>query len=205
MKNSDSGLTSGMWLIAVLILCLCGMFSMEYKTGMYKILNATVHGHSATVKLKLLFSILLTGIAFISASLPELIYTGRFFGYEGISLPLASIPDFPNVSFPIWSYIVLMLFLRFVVFTGIVMIIHAISLKVKNNAYSALISTGILLLPLFLYLFGFNLLNAVSLLSLITVNGIIVSPSFGKAVQTVVFITVSVMCVNYIIRKFGKA
>jgi len=185
---------------------------MEYKTGMYKVLNSTVHGNRDTVRLKLLLSIALAGIAFVFASLPELIYIGQNFGYAGITLPSASIyptdiGKFRGIfgALPIWSYMVIMLILRFTVFSGIVMIIHALSMKIKNNAYAALAAAGILLLPLFLYLFGFNLFNAFSLLELVTVNGLIVAPGILKSAQAVVFIAACVTSMFYIIRRFGKA
>jgi len=212
LRDPDSGLNAGMQVITVLLLCLCGVFSIEYRTGMYKVLNSTIYGHSNTVRFKLLLSTSLTAIAFALASLPELIYIGQAYGYAGISLPLASIypsstgqiPAFLGNS-PIWSYLALMLTLRFMVFIGISFIISALSLKTGNNVYAALAGAGIMLLPLFLHLFGFDLLNAVSLLNLVTFNGIIVAPGIMKSIQLVVFTSVSVICVFYINRKFGKA
>jgi len=212
LRDPDSGLNAGMRLITVLLLCLCGVFSVEYKTGMYKILNSTIHGNSDTVRLKLFLSVSLTAIAFFLAVLPDLIFIGRFYGYAGITLPLASI--FPTAegqipavlgSFPVWSYLVLMLVVRFMIFTGIALIISAFSLKTGSNTHTALAGAGIMLLPLFFHLFGFDLLNPVSLLELVTTNGIIMAPDILKIIQAVVFAGISVISVFYIRRKFGKA
>jgi hypothetical protein len=211
MKDADSGLNAGMRLLLVLILCLCGLFAMEYKTGMYKVLNATSYGSADTVKIKLLLSLSLTFIVFALTSLPELVYIGRFFGFNGLSKPLASVASteigaFPAFigAIPIWSYIAFMLLMRFAVFAGITLIVSALSMKVKSDSYTALFAAGVLLLPLFLHLFGLELLNPVSLLGLITFNGIIVSPSVLEAVQAAVFASISILCGLFVTKKFGK-
>jgi hypothetical protein len=211
LSNPDTGLTGGMWLIAVMILTLSGVFPMEYKTGMYKILNASPRGHADTVRLKLLLSAGTMVIAFIIASLPDLIYIGRFFGYGGIGAPLASIPPAELGSFPafigglpIWAYMAFILLLRLFFFAGITLIILAVSLKVRHNAYAVLISSLLLLFPLVMYSFGLNLMGAVSVLELITTNGLIIAPSAFKAVQVFVFLILSAVSGWYVIRRFGK-
>ena len=126
-------------------------------------------------------------------------------------MPLASVAPteiggFPPSmgAMPIWTYIVFMLFSRFVVFAGVMLITSALSMKVRNNAYTAILSAGILLLPLFLYLFGFELLNPISLLSLVSFNSIVVSPSVWGAMQVIIFIGISVTCCWYVMKKFGR-
>jgi hypothetical protein len=209
LRDSDSGLHTGVLLILLLILSLSGMFAMEYETSMYKILNSTLHGHIDTVRIKLLLSFGFTLIAFIFTSLPELLYIGRFFGYRGLHFPLASIAptdlgEFSSFidSLPIWMYIVFLLSMRLTVFMGISLIILALSLKIRNVAYSVLASTGLLLFPIFLHLFGFELLNPISLVNLIVLNPLILAPSIVGAMQVAIFAFVSIMCLRYIFRRF---
>jgi len=211
MSNPNVGLTGGMWLIAIMVLCLCGVFPMEYKTGMYKILNASPNGHADTVRLKLLLSAGTMAVAFIIAVLPDLIFTGRYFGLKGLGVSVASIPaaEFGAVptllgSMPIWLYLAFILLLRLIMFAGITLIILALSLKIRNNAYTILVSAGILLLPLFMFRFGINLMNPFSVLELITTNGLVVAPSFFKATQVLVFAVVSTVSGWYVVRRFGK-
>ncbi|MCL2637371.1 MAG: hypothetical protein FWD48_03280 [Oscillospiraceae bacterium] len=212
LNNPSAGLTAGMWLIAIMILTLSGVFPMEYKTGMYKILNASPRGHADTVRLKLLLSGGTVFVAFIIASLPDLIYTGRYFGFGGIAAPLASLPPimgeiaFPAAmsGMPILIYLALMLILRLFFFAGIMMMILAISLKVRHNVYAMLISAGILLFPLLMYRFGLELFAPVSALELITANGLFIAPSAFKAVQVLVFLIASAVSGWYVIRRFGK-
>jgi hypothetical protein len=211
MSNPNAGLIPGMWLIAIMILCLSGVFPMEYKTGMYKILNASPRGHADTVRLKLLLSGGTMFIAFIIASVPDLIYTGRYFGFGGIGAPVSSIPpaEFGEIpallgGLPIWLFITFVLLLRLIIFAGIALMILAISLKIRHNAYAILVNAGVLLFPLFMYRFGLNLFNPVSTLELITTNGLIVSPSGFKALQVLVFAGICTVSGWYIIRRFGK-
>jgi hypothetical protein len=212
LYDFNSGLDAAMQLITVLILSLCGLFAMEYKTGMYKVLNATAFGSMDTVLMKLLLSLGLTAIAFVAASLPELIYIGRFFSFNNATMPLASVspteigamPSFMG-ALPIWFYIVFMLVARFAVYIGIMLIVSALSMKVRNNAYTAILAAGILLLPLFLYLFGFELIVPISLLNLTNFNGIVVSPSILNIVQIIIFITISGLCGQFIIKNFGRS
>ncbi|MCL2278444.1 MAG: hypothetical protein FWC20_03435 [Oscillospiraceae bacterium] len=211
MRGAYAGLESGILLIIVLILSLGGLFSMEYKTGMYKVLGSTLHGHTDTVKMKLFLSSIFTIASFIFTSLPELIYIGRFFGYPGLGFSLSSIlptniggfPAFMS-GLPIWTYLVFMLLMRLSVFMGVAVIILAISMKTRNTAYAVLLSSGILVLPLLLHLFGFEFLNALSLLNLITVNPLIVTPSVIGAIQITIFALISIMCRRYIFKNFGR-
>jgi len=211
MNNPNTGLTGGMWLIAIMILCLSGVFPMEYKTGMYKILNASPRGHADTVRLKLLFSGLTMLAAFMIAFIPDLIYTGRYFGFGVMGAGISSIPpaEFGAVpafmgGMPIWLFLTFILLLRLIFFAGIAMIILAISLRIKHNVYAILISAGILLFPLLMYRFGLNLFNPVSTLELIITNGLIVAPSPLKALKVIVFTGISAFSGWYVIRKFGK-
>jgi hypothetical protein len=207
----DAGLTGGMWLIAIMILALSGVFPMEYKTGMYKILNASPRGHADTVRLKLLLSAGTMVVAFIIASLTDLIYVGRFFGYGGISAPLASIPPAELGSFPaflggvpILVYIAFIMLLRLFFFTGIMLIILAISLRIRHNAYAILVSSLVLLFPLVMYSFGLHMMGSVSVAELITTNGLITAPSAFKGMQVLVFLIASAVSGWYVIRRFGK-
>jgi hypothetical protein len=178
---------------------------------MYKILNATTYGSKNTAKVKLLLSLGLTFIAFVMASLPEMIYIGRFFGFNGMSFSLASIAPttvgvFPVFMqpMPIWGYIAFMLSMRFIVFVGTMFIISALSMKIKNNAYTAILAAGILLMPLYLYLFGFELIIPISLLNLVNFNGIVVSPNMFGLIQIISFIAISGLCGRFIIKNFGR-
>lgn len=96
MTSVDEGLAGGMKLLAVLILCLCGVFAMEYKTGMYKVLNSTRLGYTTTIRFKLLLSGLTATVIFVCAYLPDLLFIHKYFGLPGLTLPLASIPPYGN-------------------------------------------------------------------------------------------------------------
>jgi hypothetical protein len=213
MENSNAGMMAGIWLIGVMILVLSGVFPMEYKTGMYKILNASPCGHADTVRLKLLLSGGTVLVAFIVAMLPDFIFIGRYFGFGGLMAPLASIPpayhltgEFPAfmMGMPILFYIALMMLIRLIFFAGIALMILAISLKVRHSVYAMIVSGMALLFPLLMYRFGLELFAPVSMLNLITANGLIITPSAFKATQVFVFTLISAFSGWYVIKRFGK-
>ena len=211
LRNPNIGLNAGMWLIGVMILCLSGIFPMEYKTGMYKILNASPHGHGATVRLKILLCFGAAFIAFVIAELPEFIYIGRYFGFAGLGAPLASIPPAEAAAFPAFMgdvpiavYLSVVMFVRLFVFTGLMFIILALSLKVRNNAYAIMVSAGVLLVPLIMYRLGLPFFRHFSIMDLMSVNNLIITPSPVKLIQSAVFMYAAGFSVWYVVKKFGR-
>jgi hypothetical protein len=213
LTDSDAGLVSGMKLMAVLILCLCGVFPIEYKTGMYKVLNAAKFGHSETICVKLLFSCLFSALIYICCYLPDLLYIRKYYGFSGINLPLASIPPteigaLPTVlsGIPIWGYLVLILIMKLLICIGLALIILGISLIIRHNLYSALCAFGILLTPLMFHIFGITILDSVSLYKLATVNGLFtVYPVWQVIIQCGVFLAAALISVSFISRRFGRS
>jgi hypothetical protein len=213
LNDKSAGLASGVAFTAVLIFVLCGVFPIEYKTGMYKILNATNRGHSETIRMKLILSCMFAALIFVCAYLPDLIYTSQHYGFSGIELSLASIPPteigaLPTIlgGIPIWGYLTLMLFTRFAVCIGLTMFILAISLIIRHNLYTALFAFGVILAPLMFHMFGITFLDSVSLYRLITANGLFtVYPVWQVVMQCIIFLLASVICTKFIYMNFGKS
>lgn len=213
MDDADEGLASGMKLAAVLALCLCGVFAMEYKTGMYKVLNATKRGHGDTIQIKWILSGLLALTVFVCAYLPDILYIQKNFGLHGLDLPLVSILPtelgrFPTVigGLPVWGYIVILFLMRLVVCMGVALLILALSLAIRHNVYTVLCALGLLLVPLFLHQFGVGIFDLVSLLALLTTNRLFLSlPLWQSFTQCGLYIAIAAGCVWFIIRRFGRA
>lgn len=213
LTNADAGLTSGMALIAILAMCLCGVFSIEYKTGMYKILNTAKFGHSPTIKIKLLFSLIFAGIAFICAYLPDLLYIKNHYGFPGLGLPLSSIPPTELGAFPVfmgglpvWGYLVLLIFVRLIVCLGIAIFILAFSLVIRNNLFTVLCALGVLLAPLLFHVFGITFLDGVSLYRLVSANGLFtIYPLWQTITGGVVFAVSALISVLFLSKRFGRS
>lgn len=212
LTNADAGLTSGMTLVAVLAMCLCGVFSIEYKTGMYKILNTAKFGHSQTIKIKLLFSSIFSMMIFICAYLPDLLYIKNHYGFQGLGLPLSSIPPTELGAFPVfmgglpvWGYLVLLIFVRFIVCLGIALFILAFSLVIRNNLYTVLCALGVLLAPLLFHVFDITFLDGVSLYRLVTANGLFTAyPLWQTIMGCVVFAAGALISVLFLSQRFGR-
>lgn len=213
LTSADEGLAGGIKLLAVLILCLCGVFAMEYKTGMYKVLNSTRLGYTDTIRFKLLLSGLIASIVFACAYLPDLLYIDKYFGLPGLTLPLASIPPteiggFPSVigGLPIWGYLALLFAVRLAVCMMLSLLILALSLAMRNNVYAALCALGLLLTPLLIHTFGFTFLDSFSLLYLITANALFTAlPLWQVLLQCLIALATVIGCGSFITRRFGKA
>ena len=212
LVNPDEGLSGGMKILVVILLGLCDVFALEYRTGMYKVLNTTGRGHRPTIRLKLLLSGLFTGVIFILAYLPDLVYTVRFFGMPGLTMPLISVA--PNEmgslpvalgSWPIWSYIVLLFAIRlFVCLLGALLIL-GLSLSLKNNILAALCGAVLLLFPLVLHLLGVTIFDSCSLLRLLTVNPLFISTNpVGALLLITAYFLLALVSGLFIKYRFGK-
>ena len=207
ISDSNAGLKYGFMMTVVLILCLCGTFSIEYKSGMYKVLNAAKKGNRNTVTAKLGLSCIVGIMAFISAYLPELLFIGKYYGYRGTNIPLVSIPELKFFgTIPIWGYIVILYLLRLIVCLGLAMIIDAVSLMTKNNVYTAILSAAVLLTPVIAHNYNINIFDSVSIIPLLSVNVFFVKDFSALNIVTAsIFIMLVICSLLFVYRRFGKA
>ncbi|MDD3743332.1 MAG: hypothetical protein PHX54_06900 [Lentimicrobiaceae bacterium] len=212
-SNADNGLASGIKMLIVLILCLCGVFAIEYKTEMYKILNSTLHGNIDTVKTKMIISFIISTLIFVSAYMPDLIYIYKYFGLPGLNLPLLSVQPaessrFPEImsKMPIWGYLVMLFIVRLAVFFIISLYILTISLIIRNSVFTTLCAFGLFIVPLLIHTFGYTFLDKFSMLHLITANPMFNNlPLWQSFTQCLINIVIAIGCTWLVIRRFGKA
>jgi len=207
ITDPDSGLSSGIRLLIGLILCLCGVFSMEYRTGMYKVLGTTGKGAKSTVLCKLVISMIIAALLFVCAYLPDMILIGKSYGFQGLSVSLTSLPSFEHFrAFSILGYIILLFTSRLFVCFGVVFMILALSLIIKSNVYTALVAFCAFAGPPLLHVIGINLFDHASLIPLITANTYYLdSQNFILSVlQIALFAFLSVISLLLMLRKFTK-
>jgi len=204
--DADEGLNSGIKLLVVLIFCLCGVFSIEYKSGMYKVLNASKKGIRETVTSKLGVSILTALIIYAIAYIPDLIFIGKFYGFGGLNFPLVSLPAFSGFGqVPIWFYITLLFTLRLLVCVCVAFIVLCFSLIVKNNILAALCAVLAFLAPLFIHIMGISFFDNISMLQLLTINNMFIGlPVWRSIIQCAVFVGTAIISLLFLYKKFGK-
>jgi hypothetical protein len=207
VTDPDNGLGSGIRLLIGLILCLCSVFSMEYRTGMYKVLGTTEKGASKTVMCKLLISMGFAVLLFVCAYLPDILLVGKTYGFNGLSISLASLPSFVHFkAFSIIGYIILLFATRLVVCFGAAILILTLSLAIKNNVYAALVTFCALAGPPLLHEIGIHLFDHASLIPLLATNTYYLGSQnmFVALSQLVLFVVLMIMSLLFMFRKFTK-
>lgn len=206
IADENFSFTDSVLLMCVFAFCLCGVFSLEYKNSMYKVLNGTAFGANKTRKTKLGISLVTSFIIFAVAYLPEIIYIGRFYGFPMLSSPIMNISALKLLgNTPVWCGILILYILRFAVIALLVPIISAVSLKTKNNVITAVIFSVIFVLPMLLYALGLEFVKNLSVWNLISGSVLSGENVLVFAVQFTALLFLSILSMIYIKRNFGKA
>lgn len=152
ISDRDFSAENTILLLSVFSLLFCCVYSSDYKNDMYRIICAAKYGTDKTRKVKTGMTVGLSVLIFLIAYIPELIYIGRFYGFDGLGSKLINIPSLAYLgSLPIWFAIFVLYALRFGVFLMLIPVISAISLKTKNNVATAIISLLIFAVPMGIY------------------------------------------------------
>lgn len=208
ITDPDNGLDSGIRLMIVLALCMCGVFSIEYRTGMFKVLGTTPKGAKSTVICKLVISAVVSILLFVCAYLPDFILVGKTYGFGGLSVPLSGLPSFENLGcFSILGYIVLLLGTRLLVCLAVSCMILALSLLIRNSGYTALTALCIFAGPPLLHMVGIHLFDKASVIPLLTANTYYLcgqSIAFSAAQITIAGI-LTALSLLVLLRRFGKS
>ncbi|MDR1409219.1 MAG: hypothetical protein LBJ12_02890 [Oscillospiraceae bacterium] len=139
ITDETLGLQSAALLLGIMILSFCGLFSVEYKSEMYKVLSASRKGRWNTIKTKLCIASVLTVVYCLVSYLPDLFAVQHSYGLDCLGLGLRSMPALHCWgSLPIWVYIVLLLVIRIFICLCVMLMIAALSLRTKHNIFTAL-------------------------------------------------------------------
>ena len=206
ITDMDNGLGSGIKLLTALILCLCGAFSIEYETGMFKVLGTAQKGCRDTAACKIGISLMIAFLLFVSAYVPDLILIGKYYGYGGLSAPLASLPAFEHFGISILGYMILLFASRLIVCFGTACIILAVSLLTKRKIYTALISLCTFVGPPLLHMANIRLFDYISFIPLFRTNLYYLGSQKAviSVIQIAAFILLVIISLIFIFRKFTK-
>lgn len=152
ISDRDFSAENTILLLSVFSLLFCCVYSSDYKNDMYRLICAAKYGTDKTRKAKIGMTVGLSVLIFLIAYIPELIYIGRFYGFDGIDSKLINIPALAYFgSLPIWFAVFVLYALRLGVFLMLISVISAISLKTKNNVATAITSLLIFAVPMGIY------------------------------------------------------
>ncbi|MDR3239025.1 MAG: hypothetical protein LBT44_02925 [Clostridiales bacterium] len=208
ITDSDYGIQSVIILLAALTLSFCGLFSVEYRTEMFKVLGASHNGTIATVHTKLRISAVLTGVFATVSMIPDVFLIYRMYGFSHANLALNNMPTLGYLGgLPIWGYLIVLLLTRFLVCFAVMLIISAVSLLSKNNIYTAMLTMVLFILPFLLHLLGVTVLDKWSLLQLLVTTGIFTGHQsvWEFSIQIVALLLCCGLSMQLLFRKFAKA
>lgn len=207
---SDRDFSAGntILLLSVFSLLFCCVYSSDYKNQMYRLICAAKYGTDKTRKVKTGVTVELSVLIFLIAYIPELIYIGRFYGFEGLGSKLINIPSLAYFgSLPIWFAVLVLYVLRLGVFLMLIPIISAFSLKTKNNVIAAIISLLVFAVPMGIY-YGFQIefWSKFSFWNLFSGAVLIRGESVYLFIaEMIVLVFLSALSSLYVKSRFGKA
>lgn len=150
-------------------------FTFEYHHEMHHLLASSVKGRSVLAKKKLLIVFLLSCIFFLIAYLPSLLALYQTYGYPALSASITSLPFYEHVplDLSIGVFFLITMIARILAFGCYLMILFAISVKLRNQLAAVFFSFLLFLLPIFLTMSGIDVWNSISLYPLLASSTLI--------------------------------
>ena len=136
-------------LCLVLVIAIPYAFSPEYKNGMINLIRPTKNGKTKLFHRKITVQFTYLLIAFISLYMPYFVRFINTYGVNSLNTPLVCM--FENVQitpFSVINAVVVNLICYFLLATAITFIITAVSIFTRNNMFTMVISTVLVIIPL---------------------------------------------------------
>lgn len=154
------------------IACLTYIYTVEYQSGAYVLLQSSYKGRRDTFVCKLVISIIIVTIIYLTTYLPYFYNVLNTYGRRGILAPANSMQHLSMIpsSISILLYLIIISLMRYVAMLLSITIIFKLSIRLKSYIATLLTSTGILVLPLLLSLLGISMFDYVLLTPLILGN-----------------------------------
>jgi hypothetical protein len=196
-------------LIVMCILCFVAMFSMEYKNGAVRIIGTTPLGRAYTANLKITICIITIIPFFIANYILDLLLINNYYGFSGLLSSISSLQNFSHwpMFISILGYMIIMYLLRFIAGIIAVMVVLAISLKIKKVVYAMLVASLLVITPVILSMLGLKFLYNVSLIPIMSANPVLMGgrSTIEILINCLIPILAGLFSIFYIKRKFCKS
>jgi hypothetical protein len=159
--NKD--LTLGLTAMAMVILCLVYVYSVEFQTGANVLLKTSAKGRKDTFLRKFAIGLIIVTSIYLLTYAPYFYNVLSAYGTRGINAPLCSIEAFSNWNMSIKSYLILISVARYIALVCGMLIIFFLSSKLKSVISTFLACTAVLILPILLSLLGITFFDYVLL------------------------------------------
>lgn len=206
ISEPDFSVRSTVLFLFVFSLCLCSLYATDCQTDMQRLLGSTAYGAEKTRREKEKVAFCLTVFIFLIASLPDVIYIARFYGFPNLCGGLVNIPALSHFGrLPIWLAVAGLYLFRLAAFLTLIPILSFLSLKSKNNIATALLGIALFAAPIgIVHIFREKLPVDLSLLPLFSGNILQGKKIHPALLQAGVLIVIDFLCRKYVCRRFGK-
>lgn len=183
--------------IVVLIILLSSIFTYEYKNGFITVLRSTRNGQSKLVVYKALIAFITTTVTFLMIYLPYFLNYIKTYGSKTLDIPIVYVDGFENIGreITIFQYLVAISVLRYVAIIGIMMLVLAASVILKNNVITMVVTTILTIIPCVIFINS----EIVRFSSLFASGNWI----FGYVLITIIAIVLSIISFLIILKEFG--
>lgn len=191
------------------ILCFCSAFPIEYKKGMINVISVTPRGRKDTAKYKLLLSATCLFPLLIASVLPGFLSLQQQYGFSELTSSITSLQAFSFM--PGWLSIAAAMVLLFVVkilaSAFIMVMILAVSIKLKGTTHTILAATFLFVFPIVLTMIGVHSAQWVSVLPLFNPFSLLISTN--NLMPGIILVIITIFLVTggcfYISTRFCKA
>lgn len=146
--NPNREWNSFAFLCIVLIVGVPCVFASEYKNKMIDLLSPTKNGKTHLFVRKFSVTLIFTAISFVAAYLPYLIRFINTYGTNSFKTPVVCVfPDLQGCFLSVISTVIINLFGYLLLSVTVASVITAVSIVTKNNMFTMVLSTVIIIIP----------------------------------------------------------
>jgi len=142
--------------VVMIILCMSGVYSVEYESGMVKLLKTTINGRRTIHIRKLAIGIFINTIIFLVIYFPWYYNILSSYGIDGIHDSVLSMQHISRLfeGISVEQYLLFITALRYIAFLLITIIIFILSTKTRSYMLTMVIGAWLFILPLVLSMTG---------------------------------------------------
>lgn len=180
------------------------IFVSEKVSGMIEILKVTPKGKNEVVRYKLITAIAITSIAFIASQIPQLLQASRVYTMPPLSTPIYSFAALRNqpMNVSLLVYLILLYLSKYLGVIVCLFIIIIISLNSENEVNAIIASFSVLILPLFIDLYGNHLVRYFTTVGVASPNILLNRHGLYSFVLILEFLIIAFMVKRYAVVDF---
>lgn len=140
--------------VLMLILCLAGIYGIEYESGMRGLIYGTVNGRRKLQIVKACYGILIVTCIYGMVYGPWFYQIFSAYGQDGIFEAVISMEHIAKrfSGFSVLEYLIFIQVLRYIGFLFIMMVVYMLSVKTKSYVMTIAVSVGVFVVPLLIHM-----------------------------------------------------